>query len=76
MSCQPRQNQAEGGTAKIKVIPTEVRQEMDLPVLMITISDMHCIQGGRSGRGTQVVDINLKVPPQYKLLRNSYCNVN
>ena len=27
-----RQNQAEGGTAKIKVNPTEVRQEMDLPV--------------------------------------------
>ena len=32
ISHQPRQNQAEGGTAEIKVNPTEVRQEMDLPV--------------------------------------------
>ena len=29
---QPRQNQAEGGTDKIKVNPTEVRQEMGHPV--------------------------------------------
>ena len=29
---QPRQNQAEGGAAKIKANPTKVRQEMDLPV--------------------------------------------
>ena len=32
ISHQPRQNQAEGGTAKIKVNPTQVRQEMGLPV--------------------------------------------
>ena len=31
-SHQPRQNQADGGTVKIKVNPTEVRQEMGLPV--------------------------------------------
>ena len=31
ISHQPKQNQAEGVTAKIKVNPTEVRQEMDLP---------------------------------------------
>ena len=30
---QPRHNQAEGGTTKIKVIPTEVGQEMCHPVL-------------------------------------------
>ena len=29
---QPRQNQAEDGTAKIKVNPTQGRQEMGLPV--------------------------------------------
>ena len=32
ISHQPRQNQAEGGTAKIKVNPTKVRQEMGHPV--------------------------------------------
>ena len=32
ISHQPRQNQAEGGTAKIKVNPTQVRQEMGHPV--------------------------------------------
>ena len=32
MSHQPRQKQAEGGTAKIKVNPTQVRQEMGHPV--------------------------------------------
>ena len=32
ISHQPRQNQAEGGTAKIKVNPTQVRQEMCHPV--------------------------------------------
>ena len=37
------------------------------------------IQGGPSGRGTQFVDIKLKLMPQYKLLilnRNSYFNVS
>ena len=40
------------------------------------------IQGGPSGRGTLLVDINLKVPPQYELRilnkaeLNSYFNVN
>ena len=33
ISHQPWQNQAEGGTAKIKVNPTEVRQEMSRPGL-------------------------------------------
>ena len=32
---QPRQNQAKGGTAKIKVNPTDVRQEMVLPVASV-----------------------------------------
>ena len=32
ISYQPRQNQAEGGTAKIKANPTQVRQEMCYPV--------------------------------------------
>ena len=32
ISHQPRQNQAERGTAKIKVNPTQVRQEMCHPV--------------------------------------------
>ena len=32
ISHQPRQNQAEGGTSKIKVNPTQVRQEMGHPV--------------------------------------------
>ena len=32
ISNQPNQNQAEGGTAKIKVNPTQVRQEMCHPV--------------------------------------------
>ena len=37
ISHQPRQNQAEGGTAKIKVNPTEVRQEMCHPVVRCPI---------------------------------------
>ena len=32
------------------------------------------LQGGPSGRGTQFIDIKLKVVPQLK--RNSFCNVN
>ena len=47
ISHQPRQNQAEGGTAKNKVNPTEVRQEMDHPVLYkgtlpCTDNSWHC----------------------------------
>ena len=36
ISHQPRQNQAEGGTAKIKVNPTQVRQEMCHPVCILS----------------------------------------
>ena len=38
ISHQPRQNQAEGGTAKILVNPTEVRQEMCHPVSLSIIN--------------------------------------
>ena len=37
------------------------------------------LQGGLSGRGKLLVDIEIKVPPQFKLLilkRNSYFKVN
>ena len=36
LSHQPRQNQADGGTSHIKVNPTEVCQEMGLPVVSKT----------------------------------------
>ena len=47
ISHQPRQNQAEGGTTKIKVNPSEVRQEMGHPA---------CICLCHSGKASPVGD--------------------
>ena len=35
ISHQPKQNQAEGGTKKIKVNPTQLSDQMDYPVLQV-----------------------------------------
>ena len=37
-SHQPRQNQAEGGTAKIIVNPTQLSEQMPLPVVVLELS--------------------------------------
>ena len=51
VSHQPRQNQAEGGTAKIIVNPTQVRQEMGRPVFsLLVVSDVMFSVSGRDMR--------------------------
>ena len=49
ISHQPRQNQAEGGTAKIKVTPTQVCQEMGPPVQFLPNLQLPKQNGANSG---------------------------